>query len=210
MQRDLASIAVSGLDCVYADACYVWFPSAHTCSFSDPLPAGARLRSLAVTRPLSAWEQTPPSVVFDLNGVRLGPAQSITNYAATCEAHVRQPYTFPSESYQDGMPGYAYGGANHLVMTNTGAINPGQTTVEFRYTLPVDVVAVSGSQVGVISHPAEARLVARLTAPSGVSLVARDVTFEFESQPPRAGGAAIGASAEARSARSVSSQPFWP
>lgn len=163
-------------------------------------------RRLTVYGPLRGYA----NVGVKLNGTALGPSQTITTVGA-CDYNVGR-YSYPGEYSASGTPaGYVRGGTNVVSTTVVSACCPVQSielvhdnieppTYEFRYSLSTDAIAVSGTpQVGIISHPAEQKLVVRTVGPTEAPAPSQQVLFEFVSQPPNAAGAAIGGAESATS-----------
>lgn len=197
-----------GADCSYStNACPTWWigsaPFTVTCSFEDPVPEGAVLKQVIVHRNLALVYpfRMYASVAVQLNESSLG-GHTITNLGA-CDYNVGR-YSFPSEYSPAGLSDYLRGGTNTVTTTVYPVCCPyaqaeiihdngAPPTYEFRYSLSTDAVAVSGTaQTGVISHPAEHKIVARIVGPNGAPAPSQQVLFEFVSQPANATGAAIG------------------
>ncbi len=79
-------------------------------TFNDPLPPVSKLRSVAFTWRTGSDKtlsfQVVPNVTIFLDGTALG-AQDITN-VAVCSPGTALPYTWTSQDYTNGFPGYAY------------------------------------------------------------------------------------------------------
>jgi hypothetical protein len=116
-------------------------------TFNDPLPPVSKLRSVSFTWKTGSDKtlsfQVVPNVTLFLGGTALG-AQDITN-VAVCSPGTAQPYTWTSQDYPNGFPGYSYktttsDGPNVMSLSiadpSSGPMLGDQMSVSLTYEVP--------------------------------------------------------------------------
>jgi hypothetical protein len=171
-------------------------PQVLTCSFVDPLPAGAELHVVTLTQSMGNGRDSPdqgtPTVSWDLNGTSLGPPQLITNYSTGCIAP--RVWTFQSATYPAGFPGYIRGSNVLRTTISNGSLFFDAPQLILSYIVPIRTTVWSGNfQRAVVKSATELPLTARLTGPAGATLAGLTVRFAVATEPAHAGGTAIGA-----------------
>ncbi|HEV8435417.1 MAG TPA: hypothetical protein VGR95_18555 [Thermoanaerobaculia bacterium] len=115
------------------------------CSFADPVPIGATVRSIRIDRNFSQpfAGQNSPGVSVAVNSQAI--ASATINNVAACGNLV--DYSFSSTDYFLGFPGYVYGGLNTIFFDIAGgAADAGFAQALITYDTDVKSVTTTGAE----------------------------------------------------------------